>query len=55
MVGIFPHRPAIVRLVEIVLYKISDERAVVCRYMTFESREEEQAEPRALTPKKHAA
>jgi hypothetical protein len=35
--------------------EINDDWAVVRRHMTIENREEAQADPKALAPKKHAA
>ncbi len=55
MVGVFPNRESIIRLVGAVLCGLNGDWAVVRRYMTIENREEEQEFKAPAAPKKNAA
>jgi transposase-like protein len=55
VVGIFPNRESIIRLVGAVLCELNDDWAVVRRYMTIDNREEEPETKALAAPKKHAA
>jgi len=55
VVGIFPNREAIIRLVGAVLCEIHDDWAVVRRYMTINRKEEPDQKALKPAPKKNAA
>jgi putative transposase len=55
VVGIFPNRDAILRLVGAVLCEQNDDWAVVRRYITFEIRQEDPGEAKALPSSKQRA
>ena len=55
VVGIFPNRPAVIRLVGAVLAEINDDWAVVRRYLTLDNPAKEEVKPLDSVPSKHPA